>query len=104
VFDLPKDRLNACRSLEVLLAAFRCSERLTHRFIGPALPARTGVLAARRVGWDEDLEPVAAELFDLFGVSVAGVREDRPRPLAHTGVLELADGGADHRFELPEIG
>ena len=104
MFDLPKDRLDASGALEVLLAALRGSERLAHRLIDPALPAGTGVLAAGRVGRDEDLEPVAAELFDLLGVPVAGVGEHRPRPLAHTGVLELADGGADHRFQLPEIG
>ena len=36
-------------------------------------------------------------------VPVAGVGEHRPRPLAHAGLLELAQRGVDHRLELPEV-
>ena len=34
---------------------------------------------------------------------VAGIGEQHPRRLSHTGRLELAAGGVDDRLEMPEV-
>ena len=73
-----------------------------NEYMPPSQPGRAPC-ADHRVGRDQHLEAVGEQVLDLVGVPVAGVSEHRPRPLGHAGVLEFAQRGVDHRFELPEV-
>jgi hypothetical protein len=46
----------------------------------------------------------SAGYFNLPGVQVARVREDRSGLLAHTVVLKMLEGSVQNRFQVPGVG
>jgi hypothetical protein len=54
-------------------------------------------------GRDENLHAVADNCFDLALMPVTGVRQHHVR-IIELDRAQLALSGADHRFEMPEVG
>jgi uncharacterized membrane-anchored protein len=58
---------------------------------------------ARALGRNDHLQALVAERGDLGGVPVAAAGQDRVGLLVEAGLIELAQRGVDHRFELAGV-
>ena len=65
-------------------------------------PARPRALAQPAVGRDEHRDAVAGDLLHLALMPVAGVGQ-HDLGIAELDRAQLALGGADHRFQVPEV-
>src|SRR3954454_14316276 len=101
--DLAEHGLDGDLALAVMVAPGGGGEHVAHEVIEAAGPAGTGALAQAGVGRDEHLDAVADDRVDLALMPVAGVAEHDVGVREIDG-CQLAAGGADHRFQIPEVG
>src|SRR6185436_1183705 len=102
--DVGKDRFDHALALGVKTAAAIALKDAAHERVRAAVPARARALALAGVGRDEDLHAATDERVHLDVMPVAGVGKHDLGNRVDPDPGQLGVGGADHRFEVSEIG
>jgi hypothetical protein len=104
VFGVSEYRLDRRLPFSVELFAEFGGEHSSHEGEPASGPAGSFAVAFAAVGRDQNREPVASgEVVHVLLVPVLSVGDDDRRLVGHAGLLELAEGGLDHRSQMREV-